>query len=262
MLSILYLILLIYLTCFIAPSGPPRNLQAVVTDSRSMFITWEPPVPEERNGILRQYVITLMSVETDEIVTTSSIGTSVTVSGLLPFTTYRCRVAAQTIATGPTSEAVLARTFEDSKYSCNRLAVDKYLHFILCKQVSFLILQSSILYTFHNPVPTAPPENLQLNPADSQTLVITWEPVAMEHTNGIITRYSVRLTELETGTILQFLVNDTMITVSDLHPFYTYSCSVAAETIGLGPFTAEQSVELPEDGKLYYLPLFIQLCVY
>ena len=88
--------------------------------------------------------------------------------------------------------------------------------------------------------------------------MLTWQPVATEHTNGIIRRYSIRLTELETSTILEFLINDTMITVSDLHPFYTYSCSVAAETIGLGPFTAEQSIELPEDGKLQY---FIELCI-
>ena len=113
------------------PSGPPRNLQAVVTDSRSIFISWEPPLPEEQNGILRQYVITLMSAETDDIVTTSAIGTNMTVSGLIPFTTYQCRVAAETIATGPRTEAVLARTSEDSKYICNRLAGDRYLHAII-----------------------------------------------------------------------------------------------------------------------------------
>ena len=50
--------------------------------------------------------------------------------------------------------------------------------------------------------------------------------------------------------MLQFFINDTIFTVSDLHPFYTYRCTVAAETIGLGPFTAEQSIEMPEDGKL------------
>ena len=115
---------------FIAPSGPPQNLQTVVTDSRSIFISWEPPLPEEQNGILRRYVITLLSVETDEIVTTSAIGTNMTVSGLIPFTTYQCRVAAETIAAGPRTEAVLIKTSEDSKYLCNTLTWDRYLHFI------------------------------------------------------------------------------------------------------------------------------------
>ena len=34
------------------------------------------------------------------------------------------------------------------------------------------------------------------------------------------------------------------------HPFYTYTFSVAAETIGAGPFGAEFTITAPEDGKM------------
>ena len=41
----------------------------------------------------------------------------------------------------------------------------------------------------------------------------------------------------------------TSLTISSLHPFYTYQFSVAAYTVGSGPFS-EPSVQLmPQDGK-------------
>ncbi len=42
-------------------------------------------------------------------------------------------------------------------------------------------------------------------------------------------------------------ITATLITVDSLHPFYTYTLSVAAFTTGTGPL-AEVSVTLPEDG--------------
>ena len=46
---------------------------------------------------------------------------------------------------------------------------------------------------------------------------------------------------------------NTTMTITGLHPFYTYSSSVAAETIGLGPFSAMFSVKMPEDGEDIHL---------
>ena len=46
-----------------------------------------------------------------------------------------------------------------------------------------------------------------------------------------------------------YATDNTHITLADLHPFYTYSCSVAAETNDIGPFTAELTTQMPEDGK-------------
>ena len=54
-----------------------------------------------------------------------------------------------------------------------------------------------------------------------------------------------------------YATENTHITLADLHPFYTYSCSVAAETIYIGPFTAELTTQMPEDGK--YNPNFFSL---
>ena len=104
-------------------------------------------------------------------------------------------------------------------------------------------------------VPTASPENLQLFPQDPRTLLLTWQPPVDEHKNGIITGYVINITEMETKIQLQLVTEQTSIIVDSLHPFYTYGCIVAAETfIGMGPFTVEVVVEMPEAGKYYILP--------
>ena len=52
---------------------------------------------------------------------------------------------------------------------------------------------------------------------------------------------------------------NTTMTIAGLHPFYTYSCSVAAETIGFGPFSTMFSVKMPEYGEDLYT-LTVQIC--
>ena len=41
----------------------------------------------------------------------------------------------------------------------------------------------------------------------------------------------------------------TSVTVPALHPFYTYTCTIAAVTIGEGPYSEELTITMPEDGK-------------
>ena len=71
--------------------------------------------------------------------------------------------------------------------------------------------------------------------------------------NGIIRRYVINITELNSGNEYQLENASTEITIPDLHPFYRYSYSVAAETVALGPFTPGSIIEMPEDGKLINL---------
>jgi len=98
--------------------------------------------------------------------------------------------------------------------------------------------------------PTAPPEDLVAVPLDPRTLYITWKPPAEEDRNGIIRRFVINVTELDTGTSLELESVNTGITVQDLHPFYRYSLTVAAESVALGPASSDLVTEMPEDGKL------------
>ena len=65
---------------------------------------------------------------------------------------------------------------------------------------------------------------------------------------------------MESGKLLSFtVVNMTTLSVPTLHPFYTYTCIVAAVTVGLGPYSTAVEVELPEDGKqVYSVPLLFE----
>ena len=99
-------------------------------------------------------------------------------------------------------------------------------------------------------VPTGPPQGVEVQSETSTTLVLSWQPPAPENQNGIIVHYKVNITEMETGRLLSFTaVNTTTLSVNMLHPFYTYTCIVAAVTVGIGPYSATVEVELPEDGK-------------
>ena len=96
--------------------------------------------------------------------------------------------------------------------------------------------------------PGGPPESVGVQPLDSTSLVVSWEPPQLELRNGVIQRYTIRITELETGAVTTLYTEETTVNVTSLHPFYTYSCSVAAETTVLGPFSYPVEIQLPESG--------------
>ena len=99
--------ILIYTT---APSGPPTNFTLTSISSTSMQLAWQPPLPQQRNGIIRQYVVYVQPLFRETLTYTTG-STNYTVSGLSPFTNYSFSVAAITIQTGPASEQILAQTF-------------------------------------------------------------------------------------------------------------------------------------------------------
>jgi hypothetical protein len=89
-----------------------------VTSSTSLFLRWEPPELEDQNGIIIGYVVNVTAVETGMIfqLSSSSSDSSLMASGLRPFTTYICRIAARTaVGVGPYSIAVTAVTQQDGE---------------------------------------------------------------------------------------------------------------------------------------------------
>ncbi len=55
--------------------------------------------------------------------------------------------------------------------------------------------------------------------------------------------------ELETGSVVQTETEDTTMLFNGLHPFNTYRFVIAARTIGLGPFSAPITFQMPEASK-------------
>lgn len=84
---------------------------------------------------------------------------------------------------------------------------------------------------------------------DSTTLLISWSPPPDEHHNGVIRKYQIVVSELETGTVFILNSTNTPATLSPLHPNYVYVCAVAAFTTDEGPYSTNVTVRMPEDGK-------------
>ena len=97
------------------------------------------------------------------------------------------------------------------------------------------------------------PDGAPLNPfgtvIDSRTLSFAWEPPVEEDRNGIIRQYRINIVEVDTGRQFEVVSTTTSISVSSLHPYYTYQWVVSAFTIGAGPYSTSQTISTPEDGK-------------
>lgn len=114
--------------------------------------------------------------------------------------------------------------------------------------ISYFTIEVTLDFLFI--VPTGPPQGVDVQSENSTTLALSWQPPSPESRNGIIIHYTVNITEMETGRVLLLTaMNTTTLRVHALHPFYTYTCVVAAVTIGLGPYSTPVVIQMPEDGK-------------
>ncbi len=90
---------------------------------------------------------------------------------------------------------------------------------------------------FYLAAPSTPPQNIDGFAIDHTTIRLMWEPPPLYFQNGLVTQYTINVTERETGFTFQHTTPNLEILISDLHPDYIYECRVAAVTIAEGPFT-------------------------
>ena len=106
----------------------------------------------------------------------------------------------------------------------------------------------------HYAVPSSPPVGLSVRPLTAQDLLVSWQAPPRELQNGVIRFYTVRLLTVFTGTFTLHNSSLLNVTIEPLHPHYVYEVSVAASTVGLGPYSPEMIVIMPESG-FYILKL-------
>ena len=97
-------------------------------------------------------------------------------------------------------------------------------------------------------VPTGPPKLIVAAAVSPTILRINWEPPNVEHRNGVLRRYIINVTELETMYHEIFYTEVKNITLTSRHPFYLYRYTIAAETIDFGPFSSSDVIQMPEAG--------------
>ena len=98
-------------------------------------------------------------------------------------------------------------------------------------------------------VPSSAPIHLQGHAINSTAIQVQWEPPPLVDQNGVIHGYSINVSVAETGSSFQLTAGTNAVNISALHPFYTYTITVAAVTIGPGPYGLPLSIQTPGDGK-------------
>ena len=114
----------------------------------------------------------------------------------------------------------------------------------------------SLVSCFKTAAPDGAPENVTGSATSSTSIEVTWDPPARNVQNGYIVQYRVTVTETETNTVSKSNVTDTSLTVTSLHPYYVYTFSVAAETVGIGPYSDGVNVTTDEAGETFCTSLY------
>ena len=108
--------------------------------------------------------------------------------------------------------------------------------------------------------PDGAPGNVTGSATSSTSIRLTWDTPARNLQNGYIVEYRVRVTEKNTGRASTSTVTDRSLTLTSLHPYYIYLFSVAAVTVGIGPYSIAINITTDEDGEI--LHMYIRICLY
>lgn len=185
-----------------------------INDSRSLVLNWATPLPPDVNGIVTDYTISVTSSVGNSSLQVGSNATSYTLTSLRPHVTYTCVVAAHTsIGQGPFTTSITITTPED--------------------------------------VPEAAPVMITQSNLMSRSVILSWNAPRSDRQNGVIRHYVIEAYENDTGNTLIYQTpsDQTSLTVSNLHPFYTYAMRIQAVTIGAGPLSVSLTVNTREDSK-------------
>ena len=104
------------------PSAPPRAAEARDITTTSFSVLWQPPAPEDRNGVITHYRLRVENVCTRNTTYTTIQPSDVpyTVEHLTPYTTYNCSVRAATVnGTGNSTDETSITTLEDGQENYN-----------------------------------------------------------------------------------------------------------------------------------------------
>ena len=84
---------------FSAP-GTPSNSSGVALNSTHIFLTWDPPPLDQSHGDIQGYTITVVEIETGDILQYTSDTTELLAGPLHPYYIYNCNISAVTIEPG------------------------------------------------------------------------------------------------------------------------------------------------------------------
>ena len=107
------------------PSNAPQAVTVSATSSRSISVSWDPVIADDRNGIIKGYIVNYQALPNGYIVAKilnityeeQNNRQTVTLDNLNEFTNYSIGVLAFTaFGNGPASVVQVVETLEDSKF--------------------------------------------------------------------------------------------------------------------------------------------------
>lgn len=192
------------------PSHAPVELMPSNLLPTSATLLWSPPPEEHQNGDIVNYLVEFISLGAHNGSAFFTNSTSLDVAMLRPFTSYSFSVSAATaVGFGPASQHYTFKTAEE--------------------------------------VPLLAPTNLTGSAIASHSASLSWTPPPEDSLNGILRHYQVDIIEEATSRQFSVLSSSNQTILSSLHPFYSYVISVAAVTVGAGPFSVNITIVTHED---------------
>lgn len=101
----------------------------------------------------------------------------------------------------------------------------------------------------HHLAPSTAPSFTASFSVDASTVALQWSPPPPDTHNGIIRKYIVNATAVQTGVSTLTDITGTTGIIVSLIPSFTYTFSVSAYTVLAGPYSNEVTISLPEDGE-------------
>ena len=101
--------MLSFTMCCTVPAGPPRQVVAIVLNSTSIVFLWV--APSTPNGVITEYQ--LQCSGGGQVFNLTVMETTITLSGLLPYTNYSCNITAHTSAGGGPAATTIVITAQD-----------------------------------------------------------------------------------------------------------------------------------------------------
>jgi receptor-type tyrosine-protein phosphatase Q len=102
-------------------------------------------------------------------------------------------------------------------------------------------------------VPDSEPQLLMASDITSESFYLSWSPPPVEDHNGVITGYTIQVTNASTGEIFTVTSQENSTEIQSLRPFTTYTCVVAAQTsAGIGPYSTTVMIQTGEAGESGY----------
>ena len=98
-----------------AATAPPTEFSVVNYTSRSLTLSWKPPPSDQVQGLIREYSVSVLEVDSQESFEITALTTVAVIYNLHPFYSYACKVAAKTIALGPYTPQLFVQLLQEGE---------------------------------------------------------------------------------------------------------------------------------------------------